>query len=157
MIDTNKATIKKFYEAFSQGDAALMASCYHADATFNDPAFKDLKGNEVPYMWQMLLENAKGALDIQFSDIKSSGQEGSANWVASYNFGKARRKVVNKVHSSFTFRDGLIIQQVDKFDFWKWSQMALGPTGYLLGWSSFLKNKVQSKVRHQLNSYIENQ
>ena len=53
-----------------------------------------------------------------------------------------------------TFEDDLIILHEDKFDFWKWSKMALGTTGLLLGWSPYLKDIVRNQARSSLMSYI---
>ena len=38
--------------------------------------------------------------------------------------------------------DGKIIKHTDIFDLWEWSKQALGVSGYLLGWSGFMKNKI---------------
>ena len=34
-------------------------SCYHPEVKFSDPAFPDLKGNEVGAMWSMLIDTLK--------------------------------------------------------------------------------------------------
>ncbi len=46
----NRELIERFYRAFQQRDAATMAACYHADATFRDPVF-ELQGAHVGAMW----------------------------------------------------------------------------------------------------------
>ena len=69
-MTTNEDTIFKFYTAFSNGDAAQMCECYHANIKFSDPVFGLLKGNDVCKMWKMLLEKSKGNIKIDFSEIK---------------------------------------------------------------------------------------
>ncbi len=57
--------------------------------------------------------------------------------------------------SSFQFQDGKIIQHHDSFNFWKWSFMALGPVGLILGWSPLVKNKIQKQAAKNLNKFIK--
>lgn len=148
----NTETIEKFYTAFQQKDAAKMVSCYHDDVVFQDPAFGTLFGIEAKAMWQMLLSNATD-LQITYTNVHCSNQAGSAHWEAKYTFSKTGRKVYNKIDASFKFKDGLIIDHRDHFNFWKWSSMALGPTGLLLGFTFIVKKKVRSSAREALKAY----
>ncbi len=127
-----------------------MCACYDDSITFQDPAFGTLKGREVCTMWEMLLNKKESELEIQFYDIRADETGGSASWSARYRFGPAKRRVKNRVNSEFKFEDGKIIDQKDHFDLWAWSRQALGLTGYLLGWSSFLKYKIQGKSKAAL-------
>lgn len=112
-----------------------------------------LHGKDVSDMWHMLIERAKGNLNIEFANIKADGQKGTATWIATYHFTKTNRKVINKINASFEFKDGLIIKHTDSFDFWNWAKQALGTTGLLLGWSSFLHKKVQHQALESLRKY----
>ena len=47
--------------------------------------------------------------------------------------------MVNDVRATFRIEDGLIVDHVDGFSFWKWSRQALGTKGLLLGWTPFLR------------------
>ncbi|MCB0705476.1 MAG: nuclear transport factor 2 family protein [Saprospiraceae bacterium] len=149
----NTALIQTFYEAFQKGDAETMASCYHPDVVFNDPAFRNLRGKEAGDMWRMLISRAKGNLEISFSDITADATSGSAKWEAVYPFGPKKRKVHNRIQASFRFQDGKIIEHRDQFPFWKWASMALGPIGSLLGWSPFLKSKVRAQSAKLLSQF----
>ncbi|MEM6522337.1 MAG: nuclear transport factor 2 family protein [Bacteroidota bacterium] len=153
MHEPHKALIQKFYNAFANHDAETMASCYHDSIEFRDPGFGLLKGQEAGDMWRMLVERGGKNLVIIYSDVQANETEGKAYWEAVYNFSKTGRKVHNKIHASFTFKDGLIAKHDDHFDFWTWSRMALGLPGVLLGWSSFLKNKVQNQARGLLKKF----
>jgi len=143
--------IERFYGAFSHGDSDTMATCYHADVHFSDPVFTDLNGPEVMKMWRTLLTRSDD-LDIKLSSPAADGETGSAHWTARYTFSRTGRKVVNEIDAKFTFKDGLIIEHIDSFDFWKWSRQALGTPGLLLGWSPIVKKKVRAQSAQLLAS-----
>lgn len=137
--------INKFYNSFAARDADGMISCYHSDVVFSDPAFVDLNAEDAGMMWRMLLSRGSD-LVITHKDVWAKGDKGGAYWEAKYPFSKTGRRVHNKISAEFTFKDGLIVQHNDYFNFWRWSSMALGAPGYLLGWTPFLKGKVRSQV-----------
>jgi hypothetical protein len=158
-MEANKQLIEKFYTAFAASDAETMASCYHEQITFEDPAFGVLQGKRASYMWEMLLSGSKSGksepIKIEFSDVNATESEGSVKWVATYKFSSTKRLVVNRVQANFMFKDGLIIKHNDVFDFWKWSSQALGLSGHLFGWCNCFKNKVRGQALGRLNGYIE--
>jgi ketosteroid isomerase-like protein len=150
---SNHELIENFYRSFANGDAEGMVSCYSNEIHFRDPAFGDLYGHDVKKMWRMLVRNSKGNLKITFSDVHADEESGSAKWTAVYPFSKSGRNVVNKITAQFKFREGKIIDHVDYFNLWKWSQQALGLPGYLLGWSAFMKNKINAQAKSALAKY----
>ena len=78
----------------------------------------------------------------------------AARWVARYTFGQTGRPVVNDVRSLFQFDEaGLIADQHDDFDFWRWSRQALGPVGLLVGWTPVLQHSVRDKARAGLAAF----
>ena len=145
--------ITQFYTAFQRKDFDTMATLYHPEATFKDAAFDLKSGKEAGAMWKMLLTAGKD-LRIEFKDVKVEGEKGYAHWEAWYTFSKTGRKVHNVIDAQFEFKDGLIYRHQDHFDFWRWSRQSLGPTGWLLGWSSFLKNKVGSTAMKGLHRFM---
>ena len=147
----NVEVIERLYGAFGRGDADTMATCYHPDVHFSDPVFTDLNGTEVMKMWRVLLTRSDD-LQIELGDHAAEGDTGNAHWTARYTFSGTGRKVVNEIDAAFTFRDGLIIEHNDSFDFWKWSRMALGTPGLLLGWSPVVKKKVRAQSALLLSS-----
>ncbi|MCF6214487.1 MAG: nuclear transport factor 2 family protein [Flavobacteriaceae bacterium] len=152
-ISNNKNTdlIEKFYEAFKILDAEAMAECYHDAVVFKDPAFGILKGNKAKNMWRMLCANQKGKdFKISYSNIKYSDGKGSAHWQAYYTFGKTGRKIHNKIDAEFEFKDGKIIKHTDRFNLYSWSQQAFGFTGYMMGWTSFFKKKLQKQTKDMI-------
>lgn len=150
--EDNRALIERFYRAFQQRDAATMAACYHPAATFRDPVF-ELEGARVGAMWKML--TSRGAdLRVEFSNVVADAASGGADWQAWYTFSSTGRPVHNIIAARFRFADGLIVEHVDTFDFWRWARQALGPAGLLLGWSPLLRGKVQSQAARALDAYI---
>lgn len=151
----NEKKLIKFYSAFANADASTMCEYYHPTIRFRDPVFGLLKENDVCKMWEMLMERSKGNIKIEFSDIKADEYLGSVRWIATYNFSKNNRKVVNVIHAQFQFKDGLIIKHTDDFDIWKWSKQALGIPGYLFGWTGYFQNKIHQKALLSLKKYKE--
>lgn len=152
-MTSNENTIIKFYTAFSNGNADQMYECYHPDVQFEDPVFGLLKGDEVSKMWKMLIDKSKGNIRIDFAEIKADEYSGSAHWIATYNFSKTNRKVINSIHAQFQFQNGLIIKHTDNFDLWKWSKQALGYKGLLFGWTGFMQKKIQKEALSALKNY----
>jgi len=149
----NAQLIQKFYTSFQALDAAGMCACYHRDIVFTDPAFGRLEGPRAGAMWQMLCGRATD-LKITFESVKADDKTGSAHWEAGYSFGKARRPVLNIIEAAFVFRDGLILQHTDTFDIWRWSRMAIGPVGVLLGWSPIVKGGIRKTALGGLEEFL---
>lgn len=151
-MQQNLKLIETFYTAFQKLDSETMTQCYHSEIVFSDPVFPELKGNEACTMWKMLCSQAKD-FSLTFENIEVNDQSGKAHWEAFYNFSSTGRKVHNKIDAEFQFRDGKIIRHTDTFNFWKWSSMALGPVGTLLGWSPLIKNKVRNTAARNLEKF----
>ena len=158
-MHTNTQTLTKFYTAFANLDTDTMASCYADNATFDDPAFS-LRGREqVGGMWRMLCSatKAKGMAHwkLEFSDIDADAAGGRAHWEAHYLFSATGRLVHNIIDGEFTFTpEGLIATHRDHFNFWRWSRQALGAPGVLLGWTPFLRSKVQAQAGSNLKKFL---
>ncbi len=151
----SKEIIETFYEAFIKLDPVAMGNCYHPDATFSDPAFKNLNAEEVKAMWAMLIERSKGILEIEYHSVVADDRLGQCTWEAKYPFSKTGNQVHNIIHATMEFEDGLIKKHTDNFNFWRWSSMALGTPGKLLGWTSFLQSKVSKMAMKSLNDYMQ--
>lgn len=153
----NAQIIRRFYESFARNDAEAMVSCYHDEIEFSDPAFHNLKGEQAKNMWRMLVERGGGNIKIEFANVKTDGDKGSADWTADYLFSKTGRNVRNEIHAEFAFKDGVIINHRDSFDLWKWSRQALGLPGILLGWSPPMQNKIRRTALESLREYSKKQ
>ena len=152
----NEQLVTLFYTAFQNKDYNTMQNCYANHAVFNDAVFKNLNAQQVRAMWQMLITRGKD-LQLQFSNVHANETNGSAEWVATYTFSPTKRKVTNRIKASFVFEDGKIVKHTDDFDFHKWASQALGTTGKLLGWTGFLRNKVQAGAMKNLSAFMGNQ
>jgi ketosteroid isomerase-like protein len=154
----NQTRLDDFYAAFARLDADTMASFYAPDAQFHDEAFS-LRGHEkVGGMWRMLCDAAMAGDDIwklAYSGIEADAHHGQAHWEADYRFGQPGRRVHNVVHAVFQFNEqGLITHHKDRFNFWAWSSQALGAPGLLLGWTPFLRRKVEAQAAANLQKYL---
>lgn len=153
-MESNKQLLTTFYTAFQNKDYKAMQHCYSDQAVFNDEVFQNLDASQVRAMWEMLIKRGKD-LHVEFTTISADTKTGSASWTAWYSFSQTRRKVVNRISAQFEFEDGKIIRHTDSFDFYAWSRQAMGPTGLLLGWTSFFKSKVQKTAMDSLTRYME--
>ena len=149
----NKERINKFYTAFQKKDYKTMQDCYANNATFSDPVFENLNAAEVRAMWQMLITRATD-LALEFKNVAADETSGSAEWTAVYTFSATGKKVINKIKANFVFENGKIKEHKDSFDFYKWAKQALGFKGLLLGWTSFLHNKVKQQARNNLIKFM---
>lgn len=147
----NEKLITKFYESFKIQNSEGMNSCYAEGSTFSDPVFQNLTHGQTHAMWTMLCKRAKG-FELTFSNVKADDKTGSAHWEAKYLFSKTGRKVHNVIEAKFEFKDGKISKHEDSFDLWKWSGMALGLPGKLLGWTPFIQNKIRAEAMKGLGT-----
>ena len=149
----NAALIERFYRAFDARDPRTMNDVYADDVVFSDPAFGELRGDEVRSMWRMLTGQAKD-LSVQVSDVTADDTSGSAHWRAEYTFTATGRKVVNEIDATFRFEDGKIVEHRDRFSFWRWSRQALGPSAVLLGSNPVGHSIVTKRARGRLEAFM---
>lgn len=153
-MNDNEKLIHHFYNSFQQKDYAEMQKCYADNAVFSDEAFQNLNSAQVKAMWKMLCLRGKD-LELKFSNVTADEKKGSAEWIANYTFSKTGRKVENHIKANFEFENGKIVKHIDKFDFYKWISQALGFSGVLLGWTSFMQNKVRQTAMKSLHDFME--
>ena len=156
-----RAVVERFYQCFAAHDGAGMAACYAPDATFSDPVFTDLKGEEVGGMWKMLTSRS-GDLVVELEGVTgdaSTNPSGEshyiAHWTARYSFSATKRKVVNRVTSNIDLKDGLIVRQRDDFELSAWLKQALGPMASLLGWTGLPASLIRGQAKKGLTAYLK--
>jgi len=79
----------------------------------------------------------------------------TAKYTVKYLF--SGRPVTNVIYPTFTISptSNLILRQVDDFAFYPWARQALGPSGWLLGWSGYLQGAVQQTAGNRLKRFVE--
>lgn len=153
-MDANEQLIHHFYTAFQNKDYKGMQACYADNAVFNDAVFKGLNAAQVRAMWQMLISKGQD-MRIEFSHISANNaQQVTAHWDAYYTFSSTGNKVVNRIDATFEIENGKIVKHTDHFDFYAWAKQALGISGLLLGWTGFLKHKIQNKAMQNLAHFM---
>ncbi|MBX7171650.1 MAG: nuclear transport factor 2 family protein [Pyrinomonadaceae bacterium] len=152
-MNDNEKLIEHFYNSFAQTDYKAMQDCYADNATFSDAVFQNLNSAQVRAMWEMLITRGKD-LQLRFQNVSADEKSGSCEWIANYTFSQTGKKVENHIKANFEFENGKIVKHIDDFDFYKWSSQALGITGTLLGWTSFLKSKVQQQAMKSLSDFM---
>jgi ketosteroid isomerase-like protein len=135
----------RFYTAFAACDAEAMGALYAPAATFTDPAFGTLDAAEARAMWQMLLGRAQD-LVVTWRVESETSTHARVHWEARYTFAATDRSVVNRIATDMTLAGGLIVRQVDHFDFWRWSRQALGLPGQPAVRSAFLRDEVRAQA-----------
>ena len=150
----SEATIQALYAALDRHDGEGAAACYTGDAVFEDPAFGRLEGGAVKDMWRMLASrSADLAVTLGDHGVAADGDSGWAHWSATYTFPDTGRKVLNEIDARYTFRDGLIAEQIDSFPLRRWGAQALGTKGAVLGLTPLLSRGVQKQARANLDAY----
>lgn len=144
----------RFYEAFMVRDYYTMGLLYANHATFSDPVFPRLTAQGARLMWQMLLSEAED-LAIDVNVVEDTADRARVDWVARYTFTPTKRMVVNHVHTEMVLAAGKIVQQVDRFSFWRWSGQALGWRGWLLGGTPLVRDKVRAKAAKSLKEFAQ--
>lgn len=152
----SRETIERFYKAFAELDSKTMAACYAQDASFEDPVFTLRGRTHVGGMWAMLCaaikKSGRNDWKLEVRDITDH----SAHWEPTYRFSATGHLVRNVIDAEFDFdSQGLIRRHRDRFDFWRWSRQALGVTGWLFGWTGWLKRKVQRTATRNLAKHIQ--
>jgi ketosteroid isomerase-like protein len=148
----NAELLTRFYAAFARRDAEAMAACYAPDVVFSDPVFPKLEGVQAGNMWRMLCAAGKD-LRVEASGIEADDTTGRAHWDAWYTFSATGRSVHNIIDARFEFANGLIRRHTDTFDLWRWSRLALGPSGLFLGWSPLVQNTIRDRARRGLEKW----
>jgi ketosteroid isomerase-like protein len=149
---TNARLIERFYDAFGRRDVDAMLNCYHPQVVFSDPVFGTLAAAEAGAMWRMLNGRARD-LRVEFRDVRATERDGRAHWEAWYTFAATGRAVHNRIDAEFHFADALIVRHIDRFSLWRWSAMALGAKGALLGWVPSVRGAIRAQAAKGLVAF----
>lgn len=146
--EETRAALTRFYDAMARRDGDTMASRYAPAATFEDPVFQ-LRGADIGKMWIGLMRRAR-EFSVAYTIAQAGQGWGTVEWTARYLYA-GRHQVVNVIVSELHLEDGLIVRQVDQFDFPRWAAQALGTPGRLLGRFEFFRRAVSRKAAQGLS------
>lgn len=147
----NEQVLTDFFSAFARLDAAGMVAHYDPQVVFRDPVFGRLEGEHAGRMWTMLCSGARD-FQLDFGGIEADETTGRAWWTATYTFSGTGRRVVNRVHSRFRFRDGRIVEQQDSFSLRRWAAQALGPAGQVMA-APVLRTTIRRQATARLRGW----
>jgi len=156
----SQATLERFYIACQSLDNATIQACYTPAAKFQDPAFNLSGSEQIGGMWHMLCHAARQQgpqhWRLEFSQLQARGRKGAAHREPQYLLTATGKAVHNKIDARFEFDEaGLISLHQDSFDFWRWSRQALGWPGLLLGWTPWMRHKMQRQARRNLQRFMQ--
>ena len=142
--------IETLYASIRDGNASAAASCYAADAHFEDIAFRLDGRDRILQMWRMVCSQK---VEITFDSLVASEHKGSGHWVARYTFRDTGRRVVNDITSKFVFQDGRIKDHRDQCSAMAWAWQAYPfPKSLIAGLISPLR---RHKAQQKLEDFIE--
>ena len=151
-MNQNEATIHRFFTAYQNKEYTTMQNCYSKDAVYNSPIYGLINAEHVKAMWEMICKTNEEE-SLHFEKIELLDHEyTTCDWSLAYYY--TNRRINNKIKSYLRLENGLIIEHTDAFDLYKWSRMAFGLTGLLIGWSKFFQKKIQKSTRNKLSEFI---
>lgn len=148
-MQSNSRVIEALFSALSKGEIANVTACYAPDARFEDIAF-NLEGRDnIRQMWRLVCSrNVK----FQLKSVEADGSQCQAKWIADYIFSDTGRRVVNPIRSTFLFRDGRIVDQLDQCSALAWAKQAYGfPKSLVAGLVTPLRRRA---ARKKLDAFI---
>ena len=151
-MNQNEATIHRFFTAYQNKEYTTMQNCYSEDAVYNNPIYGLNDTEHVKAMWEMICKTNKEE-SLHFENIELLDHEyATCDWSLVYYY--TNRRINNKIKSYLRLENGLIIEHTDAFDLYKWTRMAFGLTGSLIGWSNFFQKRIQKSTRKKLSEFI---
>jgi uncharacterized protein len=117
----NARLIETLYASLRDSQPDVAAACYAADAHFEDIAFRLKNSADILRMWRLVCSKK---VEVTFDSVVADDDKGSANWVAKYTMTESGRPVTNPSSAQFDFRDGIIVNHVDRCDAMAWATQA---------------------------------
>ncbi len=146
--------IQRYFDAMAQGQWQAMARCYHDQASFADPLFPDLRGEQIVYHLHRLYEpnsqHARKQIELTTHALFSEDRKAQVQW--ELRCIEAQRPVKLIGLSTFAIWDQFIVRHVDEFPFHHWARQTQGLAGALLGRLPFYQRRLQRSARSQLDA-----
>jgi ketosteroid isomerase-like protein len=149
----NVDLMMRFFTGLREADIDVIRACYAPDVTYRDPVFGELHGERAIDMWRMIFSRDGDPLRISFDHLVADDHTGSARWEARYVFTRSGRAVHNIIVARFRFDAGRIVEHRDSYSVYRWTRMALGTTGHLLGWTPPLRVALRRQTAKRLDQF----
>lgn len=150
------ALVARFFEAWGRLDAESLVACLHPEISFSDPMFPNLRREQVPAMWQMLIASMAlhpADFSLRHDIVFLEERKAQVHWQVRFR-NVAGRRIHHKALATLTFWDDRIVRHVDGYPFYGWARQSLGLSGKLLGWNKSYREAVQSAARKQLAVFM---
>ena len=147
---STSTVVDRFFEALRRADMSVIDHCYHAQISYSDPLFEDLRGARVALRWRMLLAQA-GSFSLEHSLVFADERKAQVQWTADYRLNG--RPVRISMLSTLAIWDDLIVRQVDEYDLWKYCRQAQGLAGVLLGGMQPFQKIIKRRARNELERF----
>jgi len=159
-VSINTEKVKEFYEALSRNDYEALIRLYHPDATYTDELFS-FKGKEIHALWYAATRPAM-KLEVECLAIEEVNDRVQTKWKMGYTLDVINSRIELEEIGIFVFEGEKIMEHSDEYNFREWCTQAFGIIGTLLGWSSWLRNRVRKQARksvliHMYSSQAGNQ
>lgn len=152
--------VQDFFDALARLDAYALAQCYAPSARFEDAAWS-LQGTEaIAAMWEMICDDTRrlGAdvWRLECLRIRGTRHRCKVDWRLSHRDPATGRLIHQRMESRFLLtRDGRIDFHENRFSLWRWSRQARGLSGWLLGWTPIMRQRVRHDAAQRLDRYLE--
>jgi len=156
MSDVQADVLNTFLRALAQRDVEAMIRCYTTTATYHSPIFPQVEGDTLTATWQWFCAKAPD-LTMVVDEQAFEANTARVQWTATYTFPKTGRPVVQVTDSIFVFEGPQLCRHEDRFDLHRWSHMALGPLGRVLGGRRWLQRSLQRAAAERVARFQERQ
>jgi hypothetical protein len=151
----NSELTARFFEAFKKLDYRAMNDCCAPGIIYNDPIAGILEG-DVVLRYRELICTGSRDMQLSFGPVKELDHEYiSCPWSATYYFEPFQRVVRYDATAYMKMSGGLITEHSDGYRLSTWLAKNYGITGYVFGWSGYMKRKIKYHYRRLLREFIE--
>jgi hypothetical protein len=142
--------VERFFNAFGNGDWRTMARCYHDKASFTDPIFPDLRGEQIVYYWHQWFKENEG-IKLNYSQLFADERKAQVQWNVRYTY--QGRAVKHDATSTLAIWDDQIVRHVDEFALGGYLRQREGLLTGLLSGIPLVHQRVQRSARSRLDKH----
>lgn len=149
----NEEVVREFFLAYREHAYPRMRALLSSNIHFKDFAF-DIEGQRVFAMWQWFCTRSDPVEVPWFGNVKTHGNDVTADYRAEYLYGEAKRPVNYVIRAKFVLKDGLIVDHHDDGDIRVWSRQALGRLASAFSWNPIFKLFIRWQARKKLEAFM---